>query len=630
MVILLQGVTVIMAETFLVYRSTTGGTWTNTSGIAAPIEVDLSTAKSGAAASLNEWFADELFLPGDEVWIISGTYVLTDSISLIEGVSIYGGFSGSESAITGRVKGANAWDFTNATIIDGNELFMGISGGSATNATIIDGLTITKCKNAASLLSGGGAWINGNEATIQNCIISNCVTEVTSATSSGGVVISGGATMTDCYIHDNQTAGYGGGVTVVGDACSMSGCKITNNSSLSFGGGVNLFSNTSGVTVENCEISNNTTADKSGGGLLLFSIAFENAEPITITGCTFESNSAPAASGNGGAMYVNTNGANTVNITNCTFTNNTANATKSTTNGGGAIWIGQGNCNIDKCTFTGNKVSNTSGGAITNASANGAKTISNSIFTANESGVHGSALMLTFSATVNNCLLYGNKGGNVSYVGTGAGVVGVYNNCTFASNLNAAGTASVGVYLSTPAVDAPNAIFTNCLFYNSGAKPANSDSEPPVVTFCGFDVDLSATWTGDGNIFTITKNSFVDADNNDYRLATGSTAINAGTTIVACNPDITGFTRDANYDMGAYEYDPSSSVKKVENAFNCYAFGNNVIVKDVALGKVINIYSVTGVRVLTQKVNASSMQITLPEGLYIVNVDSQNKKVFVK
>lgn len=648
-VFLSVGITVKSANTYLIY-SATGGTWTNTTGITNPVPVNLSTVNGGSAVSLNAWYADrKLVAPtmgggfqfdtGDQVWIISGTYLLTDTLKLYAGVSMYGGFSGAESTISARIKGTNAWDFTNETILDGNATTVGIAGGSATIAAIIDGLTISNCKNSTAAFSGAGASLNGALTTMQNCIIKNCITESTSATSSGGVVQTGGSTVKDCYIHDNKTSGYGGGVTVTGDDCKLTGCRITDNTAALFGGGVNLYSTTSGVTVSNCIISNNITSTKSGGGLLVFSTGVTNANPITISNCTFTSNRAPGASGSGGALYLNTKVGNIVNVSNNSFTSNSAYATKSTTNGGGAIWLAAGTHNIDKCTFTNDSVKVSNGGAILVASASATATISNSVFTGNISPNHGAALMLTYSGTVYNCLLYGNKGGNAAYVGTSIkGIMGVFNNCTVASNYNAAGTANVGIYLSTPKVK--NAAFTNCLFYNSGAKPVGVDplrvdtvAALPDVTYSGFDQDLSTTWTESSNKFTISSSSFFDAANNNFHLVTGSIAIDAGVANYDYTVDLDGFTRDANYDLGAYEYNPNyvpNAVSKVDNSFDCYAYGSNVIIKGLEYGKVVNIYSITGVRMFSQKISAGALTVALPAGIYIVNVASSNKKVIVR
>jgi len=625
------------ANTYLIYRSTTGGTWTNTGEITNPVLVDLSTVNAGGEASLNAWFADRSlvtptmgagsqFAAGDETWIISGTYVLTDTVRLFEGVNLYGGFAGTESAITGRAKGTNAWDYTNETILDGNATAVGIAGGSSSTAMIVDGLTIDNCKNSSTNYSGGGARISGALTTVQNCIIKNCVTTSTSVYSSGGIVLNGGATLKDCYIHNNQTSGYGGGVTVYSDACTISGCKITNNTSTSFGAGVCLYANTSGVTVSNCDISNNTTTTKSGGGLLAFSTTVTNVNPVTISNCTFTSNIATA--GSGGGLYLNTKTGNTINVSNCTFTSNQANATKTTTNGGGAIWIGTGIHNIDACTFANNVVSLSGGGAILVGVGTAVATISKSIFTGNEStSYYGGALMLTFAATVNNCLLYGNKASNVIYMGSGAGAT-VVNNTTFASNTNVAGTVSLGIYIS-----GTTGAFTNCLFYDSGTNPI-SGGTGTTISYCGFQNTVGQAYaTANNCINTISSASFADAASNDYHLSSGSTARDAGTTIAACNPDLEGMTRPQGvaYDMGAYELDATTAVvDKMENSFDCYSDGNNIIIKGLAYSKNVTVYSVTGARVYMQKAAANSMRVILPVGIYIVNVDGNNKKVVVR
>lgn len=645
-VLLLSGIALNAANTYLIYKSTTGGKWTNTSKITSPVLVDLSKANGGNEASFNAWFTDRSaatpamgggsqFAAGDQVWIISGTYNLTDSVVLCPGVGIYGGFAGSESALAGRAKGTNAWDFTNETVLMGDTTKVGVSGGSASVATVLDGLTLSNFKDKASNFSGGAASLDGSQTIMQNCIIKNCYTLSTSATSAGGVVLTGGASLKNCYIHDNTTAGYGGGVTVCGDGCILDGCKVANNTASSFGGGISLYSTTSGVKVTNCDISNNTTSLKSGGGLLVFSTTATNADSITIKNCTFTSNSAPK--GSAGALYLNTKGTNVVNVSNCTFTSNSAVPTKSTTNGGGAIWASAGIHNINKCTFTGN-TSNYYGAAILVAPSSLASTVtvSNSIITGNTCANHGGAFMIMDSVTVNNCLVYGNKASNLAYVSANAGVFGTFNNCTFALNTNPTGTAPVGLYLSTP--KASNAKFANCLFYKSGAKPvavdpAVSGSDPvlPDLSYCGFDQDLSSTWTGSGNIFTVDSTSYMNPLNNDFHLTKTSPAIDAGMPISDYTVDLDGLARDANYDMGAYEYNPLyTSLEKVEKSLDCYTSGGNIVINGLESGKVVNVYSIAGVRLFSQKVSGNSVSVSLPRGIYIVNAASLNKKIIVK
>jgi parallel beta-helix repeat protein len=74
--------------------------------------------------------------PGDEVWTARGTYI--ERITLKNGVGLYGGFAGTESA-----RGQRDWN-ANKTVLDANKagnVVTGQSGAAAT--TVMDGFTIT-------------------------------------------------------------------------------------------------------------------------------------------------------------------------------------------------------------------------------------------------------------------------------------------------------------------------------------------------------------------------------------------------------------------------------------------------------------------------------------------------------
>ena len=68
---------------------------------------------------------------GDQIWVKAGTYAPTTLIKstkltskafiLKDGVSLYGGFAGTESSLADRQKGAEAYDFANATILDADD-----------------------------------------------------------------------------------------------------------------------------------------------------------------------------------------------------------------------------------------------------------------------------------------------------------------------------------------------------------------------------------------------------------------------------------------------------------------------------------------------------------------------------
>ena len=93
---------------------------------------------------------------GDEVWVAEDTYV--ERITLKNGVALYGGFVGTESAL-------DQWDWThNETILDGNRGIVVTSPAAATSATRIDGFTIRNGDAYAG--NGGGIKCYNSSPTI--------------------------------------------------------------------------------------------------------------------------------------------------------------------------------------------------------------------------------------------------------------------------------------------------------------------------------------------------------------------------------------------------------------------------------------------------------------------------------
>ena len=563
---LLCSLTVFPATTYLVYQNG-GSTWdVGVSGT----QVNLSTVNAGAAASFNAWFTDKTlatptfsgatFVTGDQVWIMKGTYTLTGTVTLKAGVAIYGGFgtTATESVATRAKNSTSAWDFTNATILDGASTYICLSGGSASINTLVDGLTIQNGKNTGTASSGGGAKINGAFTTMQNCIVTACSTTNTATGSCGGVIIMGGGIVKDSYIHHNTGAANGGGISIYGANCSLTGCTISNNSATG-AAGLYLYSTTGGVSVSGCAFNSNSATAGSGGGISSF-ISGGAQAAISISNCTFTSNTASTSGGAMNLTYSTTT--NIFNISGCTFTSNTAAAASASTAGGGAVFMNSGIFNIDKCTFNTNSTTLSGGGALLlSAGGTSTTTISNSTFTGNTSGTttttSGSALYLGKSTTVNNCVIAGNTGSSVIYVYAASGTSGTFNNMTVANNLTGTGTAA-GIYLGT-AVTAST--FTNCILYNCGTGPIGySTGVAPTVTYTGFGTDVTSlpTYAGTGCINTIDATSFVNPATNDFHLAFGSLAINAGTVsaISGCSPDRDGVIsrpQGGKSDMGAYE-----------------------------------------------------------------------------
>lgn len=161
----------------------------------------------------------------DEVWVAAGTYV--ENITLKDGVGLYGGFAGTETARDQR-----NWT-TNVTILDGNQAGSVVtSPAGLSSSTIIDGFTI---RNGNSTDGGGGIRVLYSSPTIRhNIITSNTAT-------------------------DNN----GGGIKCRGNydiAVTIEENRITGNTANVYGSGIYL-----GNAGVNTVIRNNTLSSNTGG-----------------------------------------------------------------------------------------------------------------------------------------------------------------------------------------------------------------------------------------------------------------------------------------------------------------------------------------------------------------------------
>ena len=143
---------------------------------------------------------------------------------------------------------------------------------------------------------------------------------------------------------------------------SITGCTFQNNSAGGYdGGAVRLYGSTDDVSITDCTfLSNSASGDGGGGGAVSLGISKGN---VSITGCTFQSNS---AAGNGGAvMFYGSTG--DVSITDCTLQNNRAGDCGGGGHcDGGAVMMDEsiGDVSITDCTFQGNSAGGGNGGAV--------------------------------------------------------------------------------------------------------------------------------------------------------------------------------------------------------------------------------------------------------------------------
>lgn len=180
---------------------------------------------------------------GDEVWVAKGSYA--ERITLKNGVSLYGGFDGSETH-----RDARDW-IANVTALGVQGGYIVTSPAGVTAATVMDGFTIKES-------STGGIYCVDSSPTITHNTISN--------NSRGGISCSGSsATICDNVISGNRTSvgAYGGGINCSGGSPTILRNTIANNTASA---GAGIYCTNAVVTISDNTISGNTTSG-SGGGL---------------------------------------------------------------------------------------------------------------------------------------------------------------------------------------------------------------------------------------------------------------------------------------------------------------------------------------------------------------------------
>jgi parallel beta-helix repeat protein len=175
---------------------------------------------------------------GGEVWVAGGVYTATTYtvLTMKEGVAIYGGFSGTETA-----RGQRDWA-ANATTIDGEHRRECVQGS---NLAVLNGFTITR--------GGGGMHNSSSSPTVTNCTFSGNMEE-----EGGGMYNDNSSpTVTNCIFVGNISLFDGGGMYNEDSSAPMvTNCTFTGNSATA-GGGISSDS-TSRPLVSNSILWGNT------------------------------------------------------------------------------------------------------------------------------------------------------------------------------------------------------------------------------------------------------------------------------------------------------------------------------------------------------------------------------------
>ncbi|MHC5184608.1 MAG: choice-of-anchor Q domain-containing protein [Planctomycetota bacterium] len=544
-----------------------------------------------------------------EIWVAAGTYKPTDDYELdigargkhfrmINGVAIYGGFAGTETALdqrdiqanetilTGDLNGDDGPGFSNNSD-NCYHVFYHPAGMDLDATSILDGFTITG-GNADDLVwwpydSGGGMF---NQYC--NPMVSNCTFSGNTAFYGGGMGnYASNPIVTNCIFSSNSAVGdvlyepFGGGMSNEYCNPTVTNCTFSNNTAIgdpnSAGGGMNNYY--SNPLVFNCFFNQNRAA--YGGGMNNLS-----SSPFVV-GCTFSGNEAigNTDSAGGGMSNLLEEGSGVVTnptVMDCVFSHNSA------VHGAG-IDNEYRDINVTDCIFRGNTAQD-GGGMYSFFSS---PSVTGCTFNGNTADYGGGMSNEDSNSLVTNCVFSGNS---ADYAG---GMGNYYSNplvtnCTFSGNAADFG-GGMDNYQSNPSMS--NSISWGNLAITAGDEIYNDLSNPTIAYSDILGGLPTGSINGGGNIaddplFLEIPDDGGDGwgDVNDHygdlQLKGGSPCIDAADGDAASNTDSLGNPRiddplmsntgvgNPDYvDIGAYEsHDPCMGRDKAD--FDCNGMVN--------------------------------------------------------
>lgn len=484
-------------------------------------------------------------VPGQEIWVGAGTYKPAISFALQTGVSLYGGFNGTETALQQRNPSLNLCilngdllgnDVTGNFILnrlDNVQHVVTVFANASTQAALIDGFEIrggqTLTGTANPDLSRRGAGVlAGAKAIVRNCrfadnfgesgaglaaigtasdgiVVDGCVFEANQATEQSILLLRQTPTglVNNCVFRNNLTnrgALYPAETTdITIDSCLFEG----NDAGANFG--ASIFSWQASWTLSNSVFRKNKSANAG-----IYIDNREGGDFVTVDKCLFEQDTAFNFGGAGIYGWQMTGA-----IKNCTFRDNYApNAAAMYFNGSEF----DSQFSVDSCVFE-NNVSTGYGG--TSIWHNRTKyTLSNSIFRDNVAPSSGAALYHgdTTEFLIRNCLFEGSKGNYAAAVANyGIGCIGTFEDCTFQENeaLQGGGAVSNGFKADV--------LFKDCAFLRNtasfgGAIFTQNDTTRLRVDGCLFSENTSS---GNGGAILINRNIATDIRNSEFTFNTG-------------------------------------------------------------------------------------------------------------
>ena len=311
---------------------------------------------------------------GSQVWVAAGTYTPTpvagderrSSFVLLDGIEIYGGFTGDETNLGERDVTANTTILSGdlGTLEDNSDNAAHVvTSLDTSSSSVLDGFTIRDGNaDVADIgIDGGGIFSERSQAIFRNLIVTN-----------------------------NTASGLGGGMYSQDSLNQLTNVDFISNTASSGGA---MYNNTSGTILTDTTFESNSS-DNGGGAIL------NQASSIFIDEATFTSNVSGAS---GGAIY-NSDLSNAV-INDVLFESNSGDS-------GGAVYNSDSSPLLTNVEFRSNSATGT-GGAIYNVGEDTGTTLANGIFEGN-TAEYGGAVYNSFSNNRGLNLTFANNVASIS------------------------------------------------------------------------------------------------------------------------------------------------------------------------------------------------------------------------
>lgn len=302
---------------------------------------------------------------GDQIWIAAGKYkpsTVDRNVRFVlkPGISLYGGFQGTETLLEQR----DSTLATNQTIFSGEMQEDGIDSNNSHNLVYVKNITDPVQLNSIILEKAYStdihtlALMSAINVEHSTASLNNLEVRANNGYSSSGVLVyESNVQINNSYIHSNITKYGGGGITVDSDNMGLSAPikllirnSLLENNQGGIGGGL-YFDPRSGlndsVVLENVNIIGNTATSVGGGGIYI------NYGVLIMNKVQIRDNLTSNSSGRAGAIYAVLHKAIIAN--DVLIADNKINGV-----GIGGLYLSNGRADFTNCTIANNYAEDTS------------------------------------------------------------------------------------------------------------------------------------------------------------------------------------------------------------------------------------------------------------------------------